>query len=163
MKKNIFILLAVALCLVVFVAVAKNTGTGKGQKAPDFKLTDLNGKQVSLSSFKGKGVVLNFWATWCPPCRAELPDFQKEHKAGKKYRVVTVNLREDKKTVQNFVKKGGYTFPVLLDSAGKVGNLYQVRGIPTTYFIDKNGIVREVVVGALSGPQLRQKIKKHLE
>jgi peroxiredoxin len=162
-KKKLILSIALILALAVVVATAKNTGTKVGQKAPDFKLTDLNGKQVSLLSFKGRGVVLNFWATWCGPCRSELPDFQKEHRAGKKYRVVTVNLREDKKTVQNFVKKGKYTFPVLLDSQGKVGSLYKVRGIPTTYFIDKDGTVREVVVGALSGKQLRQKIKKHLE
>lgn len=163
MKRKILLLAAVIMSVIVFVAAAKNTGVKVGQKAPNFKLMDLNGKQVSLASLKGKGVVLNFWATWCSPCRAELPDFQKEHRRGKKYRVVTVNLRENKKTVQNFVKKGKYTFPVLLDTKGQAANLFKVRGIPTTYFIDKNGIVREVVVGALSGTQLRQKIKKHLE
>lgn len=153
-------MLLLALFLVLtFGAAAVRVGVKVGESAPNFKLTNLAGKEVSLADFKGKAVVLNFWATWCPPCRAELPDFQKEHKEAKDFVILTVNEQEDKKTVQSFMDKGKYTFPVLLDTQGKVGNLYQVRGIPTTYFIDKKGVIVDVTVGALTGSQLRQKIQ----
>lgn len=157
------IVLGILVISLLAAGVAFGASVKVGQKAPNFKLANLQGKQVSLSNYKGQGVVLNFWATWCGPCRQELPDFQKEHRTGKKFKVVTVNLRENKKTVQDFMKRGKYTFPVLLDSKGTVSKSYGVKAVPTTIFIDKNGIVREVVVGTLTGAQLRQKIRKHFE
>ena len=89
-----------------------------------------------------------------------MPYIQDAHKDAKGYVILTVNLREDKKTIENFMQKGKYTFPVLLDSQGKVADLYQVRGIPTTYFIDKKGIVVESKVGAMTARELKQKIDK---
>ena len=118
--------------------------------APDFALTDLKGKEVSLSSLKGKFVFLNFWATWCPPCRAEMPSMQvlyeKYRNSG--FEILAVNLREDKKTVRDYMKKNGYTFPVVLDTDGSVGgSMYGVSGIPTTYFIGKDGAILGRLVG----------------
>jgi len=115
------------------------------QKTPisDFSLPALSGETRSLSSFKGKVVLLNFWATWCPPCRAEMPSMEKLYTSlkGKDFEILAVNLQEDPKTVKEFVTKNGYTFPILLDSSGKTGSVYGVRGIPTTYLIDKEGFV----------------------
>lgn len=156
-RKLVFLL--VLLAMLSIGAMAVRVGVRIGDSGPDFKLQDLAGKEVSLKDFRGKAVVLNFWATWCPPCRAELPDFQKEHKGARDFVILTVNQQEDKKTVSSFMNKGKYTFPVLLDLKGTVGSLYQVRGIPTTYFIDKKGIIRDVAVGALTGRQLRQRIE----
>lgn len=160
-KKLIFTL--VLLAAFSLGALAVRVGVAVGDSAPDFKLTDLDGKEVSLRDFRGKAVVLNFWATWCPPCRAELPDFQKEHEKARDFVILTVNQQEDKKTVQSFLDKGKYTFPVLLDTKGKVGSLYKVRGIPTTYFLDKKGVIVDLTVGALTGSQLRQKIQKAIK
>jgi peroxiredoxin len=153
-------LLFVILIVLAVGSLAVRVGVRPKEAAPDFTLRDLNGKQVSLKDFRGKGVVLNFWATWCGPCRSEMPYIQDAHKDAKGYVILTVNLREDKKTIENFMQKGKYTFPVLLDSQGKVADLYQVRGIPTTYFIDKKGIVVESKVGAMTARELKQKIDK---
>jgi len=119
-------------------------------EAPDFTLKDLKGKDVTLSSLKGKLVFLNFWATWCPPCRAEMPSMQTlyEKYEDKGLVILAVNLREDKKTVEKFLKKNGYTFPVVLDSEGAVGGgMYGVSGIPTTYFIGSDGYILGRLVG----------------
>lgn len=110
-------------------------------KAEDFKLKDLNGKEVSLSSLKGKNIMLNFFATWCPPCKAEMPDMEKLYKENKDSDLIilAVNLGEDKATVQDFMKKNSYTFPVVLDLDSTTAEKYNVSAIPTTYFIDKEG------------------------
>lgn len=119
-------------------------GIAEGQIAPDFELMNLAGEYVNLSDYKGKKVVLNFWATWCPPCKAEMPELQKYHE---KYQadvaVLAVNLTKTEKTpkdVHHFIEKGNYTYPVLLDADSAVSNgAYKAIIIPTTYFIDENG------------------------
>ena len=108
----------------------------------DFSLESLEGSKVSLSSFKGKVVLLSFWATWCGPCRQEMPEMQTLYQKlkGKGFEVVAVDMMEDKATVAKFVKTSGYTFPVLLDSKGEVGGgPYAARAIPTNYVVDKGG------------------------
>jgi len=121
------------------------------QRTPisDFTLPSLSGETRSLSSYKRKVVLLNFWATWCPPCRAEMPSMEKLYSSfkGKDFEILAVNLQEDPKTVKDFVTKNGYTFPILLDSEGRTGSVYGVRGIPTTYVIDKEGFVLGGSVG----------------
>ncbi|MEW5814549.1 MAG: TlpA disulfide reductase family protein [Spirochaetota bacterium] len=115
----------------------------------DFTLEALSGKKISLSSLKGKVVLLNFWATWCPPCREEMPSmellYKKLHKEG--LEIVAVDLQEEKKQVQKFAADNGLTFQILLDTTGRVGASYGARSIPTSYIIDKNGIVLAGVVG----------------
>ena len=115
----------------------------------DFKLKDLTGKTVSLSSFKGSIVFLNFWATWCPPCRAELPSMQKLYEKYKDRGLVIlgVDLQEDENLVRDFVKKTGLTYPILLDSNSQVGQIYGARSIPTSYIIGKKGFILARTVG----------------
>lgn len=110
-------------------------------KSSDFTLSDLNGKEVSLSSFKGTKIMLNFFATWCPPCKAEMPDMEKLYQESKDsdFIILAVNLGEDEKTVKEFMKKNNYNFPVLLDIRGIAADKYSVSAIPTTYFLDKEG------------------------
>jgi len=117
----------------------------------DFELEDLNGKKVALSEQKGKKVFLNFWATWCPPCKAEMPDIEKLYQETKDSGLVilAVNVGEDKKTVQDFITKNKYNFPVLLDVKGEISQLYQVTGIPTSYFINTNGFLDDGATGAI--------------
>jgi peroxiredoxin len=117
----------------------------------DFELEDLSGRKVKLSSFTGQVVLLNFWATWCGPCRAEIPSLQDIY--GKLSRlgltVVAVNLQEGKGTVASFVKSNKMTFPVLLDADGKVGSAYGASAIPTTYVVDRSGMALAGMQGSI--------------
>src|SRR5688572_27978714 len=113
----------------------------EGKAAPDFKLTSLDGKPVSMADLKDSVVVLDFWATWCGPCRMSLPELQKVHEAGKGdgLRVFAVNLREDEDDVKDFVKETKLSVPVLMDTDGKVAEKYLVQPIPQTVVIGKDG------------------------
>lgn len=115
----------------------------------DFKLKDLTGKTVSLESFRGSVVFLNFWATWCPPCKAELPSMQRlyEKYKGKGLVILGVDLQEGENQVKDFVKKYGLTYPILLDSNGQVGQVYGARSIPTSYIIDRKGFILARTIG----------------
>lgn len=119
-------------------------------KSIDFELTDINGNLKRLSSYRGKLVFLNFWATWCGPCRIEMPSMQRLYNELNKdgFEIIAVDLMEDKKVVKKFLDQNKLTFPVLLDKNGQVGTLYGVRSIPTTYLIDKNGYIIARQVGA---------------
>lgn len=118
----------------------------------DFTLEDLNGNTVKLSSFKGKKIFINFWTTWCGYCKAEMPDIEKLYQETKDSDLVilTINAGEDKKTAQNFIKNNKYNFTVLLDTEGKVSQLYEVAYLPTSYFIDSEGYLVNGVTSALS-------------
>jgi thiol-disulfide isomerase/thioredoxin len=121
----------------------------------DFNLEGLDGKTISLSSYKGKVVLLSFWATWCGPCKEEMPAMEKLYQKLKArgFEVLAVDMMEDKATVSAFVKKSGYTFPVALDKTGEVGGngLYAARAIPTNYVVDKTGMVVGRKIG-VDGP-----------
>ena len=116
----------------------------------DFELTDLSGAKVKLSALKGKVVVLNFWATWCNPCMSEMPSLQRLFAAYKDQglTVLAVDLQEDKATVQAKAKELGLEFPILLDAAGSVGGTYNARAIPTTYLVDRKGMIFSRIIGA---------------
>ena len=107
----------------------------------DFSLPDVNGQQVTLSDFKGKIVFLNFWTTWCPECRIEMPSMEKLHRKlkGKDFEMIAVNLQEPALRVKDFLKKYPLTFTILLDSKGKIGPQFGIRAVPTTFILDKNG------------------------
>lgn len=121
-------------------------------KAMDFKLKDLTGKEVSLSDYKGKKVFLNFWATWCPPCKAEMPEMEMLYQETKNSDLVilAVNLDEEKNTVQKFINSNKYNFPVLLDTGNIVASQYEVVSIPTSFFIDKEGNIVDKHIGAMT-------------
>lgn len=131
------------------------TGLKKGNLAPDFTLTTSDGKTVKLSDFRGKKVILNFWATWCPPCRQEIPDMIKYYEANKDKNVVIlgVNLTDSEKNPENvttFLKDNGITYPILFDTKADVSNRYQIINIPTSYVLDTKGIIREIKIGAMA-------------
>lgn len=158
-KLRIVILLAVLGGLVIassFVNAQEDSQVGLevGKTAPDFELSNLQEKQISLSDFRGQYVVLNFWATWCPPCRQEMPNLDKFHQENKEFTVVAVNIRDNKQRVEEFMKYNDYQFPVLLDQAAEVGSRYQVGVIPTTYFLDPQGRIEKIHRGALTTEQL---------
>lgn len=131
------------------------------EKAPDFKLKDLNGKEVSLSDYKGKNVLLNFWASWCPPCRAEMPDIEKLYQETKNTDTVilAVNLGEDRDTVKSFIDENKYNFDILLDSDQRTAAKYNISSIPSWFFIDKDGNIVTSHIGAMSLAQMRSYIQ----
>lgn len=134
------------------VSESEEVGLNKGQLAPDFKLQTLKGETVQLNDYRGQRVIVNFWATWCPPCRAEIPDFQKLYE-NENVEILAVNLtgtEESIEHVQTFVEDFNMTFPVLMDENSDVSSTYQVRAYPTSYMIDSNGRVQFVAMGAMN-------------
>jgi len=114
-------------------------------------LNDLNGSNISLSDFNGKIVFLNFWTTWCPTCRIEMPSMEKLHQKLKNndFAMVTINLQESASQVKAFFKEFKLTFTALMDSNGEVGASFGIRAIPTTYILDKTGRI----IGLVNGPR----------
>ena len=152
MRKALFLATMVFCITVTFATLAH--ATQKGSKASNFTLMDLEGNEVSLKQFEGKPVVLNFWATWCPPCRNEMPEFNeldKQFKETKEAVLLMVNMtdgrRETKATVQNFIKKNKFGMKVLLDTEGTASQLYNIRYLPTTYIINSKGVVSATLTG----------------
>lgn len=132
--------------------------------APDFTVYDRNGDPVKLSDFRGKPVILNFWASKCPPCRSEMPDFQKAYEEyGNEIHFVMVNLTDGTwdttDSAKAFVDGLGYTFPVYFDTDNDAANTYHIYSIPTTYFIDANGSLVAYGVGALDMESLMSGIE----
>ena len=121
------------------------------QNPVNFSLPLLNGREAALSSYKGKVIILNFWATWCPPCRAEMPSMETLYQRLKNQglEILAVDIGEDSDTVQKFIKSNPYTFPVLLDNGGKLSSQYGVSAIPTTYILDREGKIIARIVGSI--------------
>ena len=131
-----------------------------GQLAADFTLKTLDGGEITLSDLRGQPVLINFWASWCGPCRREMPELVRvyaNHK-DKGFIVLALNLthQDALPAVAAFVEEFRIPFPVLLDEAGEVTKLYQLRGIPVSVFVDRTGVVRRVYTGAMTGDQLDQ-------
>ena len=121
-----------------------------GEAAPNFELQNLDGQSISLSSLKGKPVLVNFWATWCGPCVSEMPYIQEIHEdwSDSGLMVLAINWGESASEVEQFLQAHNLSLPVLLDTKNVVAPKYGIRYIPTTFFIDKDGIVRNKVIGA---------------
>jgi peroxiredoxin len=127
-------------------------GTQVGNRAPDFTLQNLDGQNVTLSSYRGKTVMINFWAVWCDPCVKELPSIQNVSKEwsskGLVVLAIAVNNNEQLDTVEQYITQKSYTFPVLFDAPGQAESLYNVSTLPTTFFIDTEGVIRKMQVGS---------------
>ncbi|MDH4237523.1 MAG: TlpA family protein disulfide reductase [Nitrospira sp.] len=156
---------AVMVLLVAILAVAVSGGRAwsmgprvpvVGTPAEDFRLVDLEGKQQSLSQYRGKVVLVNFWATWCKPCTTEMPAMQTTYDKlrDKGFVVLAINELEDDAKVREHIKQHGHTFPVLMDRENKVANQFGVFGLPVSVFIDEKGVVQEYIKGGLLTEQL---------
>jgi cytochrome c biogenesis protein CcmG/thiol:disulfide interchange protein DsbE len=158
--KSIKVLIAILLVGVLLGAAGCGNAFGTasapliGSPAPDFTLQTPDGQTVSLSDLKGHPVLLNFWATWCEYCKQEIPFLQDlstdPARLAGGLEMVAVDVKETAGDVQSFQEVYGMTYTVLLDSKGKVTDLYNIKGLPTTYFIDKNGIIKYVKLGTFS-------------
>lgn len=156
----VFSFMTITLCHNLVEAATDNLpGLKVGEEAPNFELKTLDGKTVKLSDYRGKKVILNFWATWCPPCKAEMPDIQKYYtEADDDVEILAVNI-DPQYDVKKFVREANVTFPVLLDSDDEVNTLYRILTIPTTYFIDEEGIIRSKHLSVMTIEIIREHIK----
>jgi len=163
---NTVLLISVIITTLVFgglsAGCAPAQGTRTGNLAPDFQLASLGGQTVSLSDFRGNPVLLNFWASWCGPCKSEMPYIQRMHEewSGKGLVILAIDIGESSATVGEFVEKYALSFMVLLDTDQEVALKYNVRSIPTTFFIDKNGKIQDIKIGAFSS---KAEIERRLE
>lgn len=140
------------------VVESDEIGLERGKIAPDFEVTTLNGEQAKLSDFRGGRVMLNFWATWCPPCRAEMPDMQEVYDE-EDITILAVNMTEtesNEDVIVEFVDDFELTFPILMDERSDVMNAYKIQAYPTTYMIDSHGRIQFVALGAMNYEQMLQ-------
>lgn len=139
-----------------------------GFPAPDFTLHTLSGETYTLSDLKGKAVLVNLWATWCPPCRAEMPAIQAIYDEYKDqgFVVLAVNMtsQDNALNITSFVTEYSLDFPILLDETGEISTAYQLRSLPSSYFINRAGIISEVVIGGpMAEALLRTRVEKILK
>jgi peroxiredoxin len=136
-----------------------------GSPAPDFTLPTADGGTVRLADLKGKPVLINFWATWCQPCREEMPAMQELYE---QYRdrglvILAIDMEEDLRPVRRWIDQGGYTFTFLLDSEGEQVKRYNINASPTSYFVARDGVIRDLKLGALSRGEMQTRVEKLLD
>lgn len=149
----------------VEAASAATTQPRVNFSAPALALPTLDGKNISLSDLRGTVVLVNFWATWCPPCRAEMPEIQTAYEKyrAQNFTVLAVDVAEDEATINPFVQEFKLTFPILLDRDTAVTKRYQVNGLPTTFFIGRDGTIRAMNLGAMNRAYIESQLAPLLE
>jgi len=145
-------------------ASARPSAAKIGALAPEIALKDLNGNTMRLSDLQGKAVHVTFWATWCAPCRAEMPIFEKkyqQYKDSKNFVVLGVRIQDESgpEAVKKYLAELGVTFPIVNDTDGVVTNAYRIRGLPTNAFIDRNGVIQDILLG---GPLDEESVDREL-
>lgn len=144
-----------------FNPTGKPPSADVGHPAPDFSLDALDGSTLTLSQYNGRAVILNFWATWCGPCRAEIPALEAASQLiGDQGVIIGVNVQEDPLSVLGFAQELGMTYPVALDANSEIAQIYRVRAFPTTYFIDSRGVITELYTGELNAPLIQRKVQE---
>jgi peroxiredoxin len=158
LQSVVIIVLIVILIGILILLQAKDSffhqtsgpGLAKGQPAPNFTLPDLDGQMVSLTDFRGKVVLINIWATWCPPCVEEMPSMEKLYQElkGEGFEILAVSIDESgAKVVTPFMKKHKLSFPALTDPKGTIKSIYKTTGVPESFVINKDGTLLEIVIG----------------
>src|SRR5690606_885483 len=144
--------------------ITNGSAPQEGFLAPDFSLKTPDGETYTLSELKGQAVLINLWATWCPPCRAEMPAMQKLYEEYKEQGLVILAINMTHQdyplAIMPFANEHGLTFPILLDETGETATEYQLRSLPSSYFINRAGIISEVVIG---GPMSEALLRTHIE
>jgi peroxiredoxin len=151
-----FLILAIAMVACSGVGAGASRGINVGNRAPDFTLEDLDGSEVSLQDHRGKVVLINFWATWCPPCRDEIPDIEAAFKARQDdgFVVLGVNVEEAREIVIPFVDAFEMSYPVLLDESGRLLQSYRAIGLPMSVIVDQEGVIQARHIGILTAADL---------
>ncbi len=172
LRRSLYVIVLLAGLVWIFASADKtNSATAghipapqKGFLAPEFKLQTADGQTVALSDYRGKAVLVNLWATWCPPCRAEMPTIEKVYQDYKDQGLIVLGVnatnQDDPTAVAPFIKQYSITFPILLDVNGEASSLYELRSLPTSFFIGRDGIIKEVVVG---GPMSEALLRTNVE
>lgn len=157
-RGTILVVLAIAIVYSVVTAVMqdKQETLKVGAEAPDFEVVDLNGETFRLSDYKGKGIVLNFWGTWCEPCKREFPAMERQYKHFDSLgvKLIAINIEQSDLEVKRYVKNMGMTFPVAIDKTRSIINAYSVKPLPTTILINQDGIVEKVITGEMTEAQI---------
>ena len=175
--QSIIITIVITVALLVFIALRYKEAffnflnpeaVAVNRPAPDFTLPGLDGRSVSLSDYRGKVVVVNVWATWCPPCVDEMPSLEKLYQEFKNesFEILAISIDSDGITaVPPFLKKHGLTFPVLLDSQATIRSSYRTTGVPETFIINKKGILVKKVIGPLNwaAPEVLRYIRELIQ
>jgi cytochrome c biogenesis protein CcmG, thiol:disulfide interchange protein DsbE len=131
----------------------------QGKALPNLVLRDFDGEELTLGDYAGRPLVVNFWASWCPPCAAEMPDFERVHESvGEKVAFLGVNMRDDRNLAEDLAESTGVTYRLAEDPHGRLFQAFEGAGMPTTVFIDAGGTVVEVVAGQLTEAELRERI-----
>jgi cytochrome c biogenesis protein CcmG, thiol:disulfide interchange protein DsbE len=166
-----FVILGLGLLWIYLSADKSNTSPTeivaapqKSFLAPEFELKSISGESIKLSDLRGRAVLVNLWATWCPPCREEMQSIEKVYNEYKDqgFVVLAVNMtyQDDAQKIAPFITERGLTFPILLDETGDMANDYQMRSLPSSYFIKRDGIMNEVVIG---GPMAQALLRTRVE
>ncbi|PID03737.1 thiol-disulfide oxidoreductase [Sporosarcina sp. P2] len=138
------------------------SGLEEGNTPPDFELSTLSGDIIKLTDYKGKKVILNFWASWCGPCKAEMPHMQNyyaKNKDSANVEIIAVNLTTEERglvSIEKFVDAYGLTFPIPLDNDGEVMDMYRVMTIPTTYMISTDGTIKHKIIGPMDEKTIKE-------
>jgi cytochrome c biogenesis protein CcmG/thiol:disulfide interchange protein DsbE len=145
---------------ITLTASASGPAPRVGREAPDFRVQTLDGQEVQLSDFRGRPVWINFWATWCPPCRAESPDIEAVYKEKQDEGLVilALSIGEDAGTVSGYAERTDVTFTIGLDQGTDIAATYRIVGIPTHYFVDSDGILRDWRIGSMSKETMEKKV-----
>ncbi|HEY9152721.1 MAG TPA: TlpA disulfide reductase family protein [Anaerolineales bacterium] len=172
LRRSLYAIILLAGLVWIFISADKtNSATAgripapqKGFLAPEFKLETSDGKTISLADYRGKAVLVNLWATWCPPCRAEMQTIEKVYQEYQDQGLVVLGVdstvQDDPTAIAPFVKQYGITFPILLDVNGEASSLYELRSLPTSFFIGRDGVIQDIVVG---GPMSEALVRTDIE
>jgi peroxiredoxin len=165
MNKMLTAILVILIALCSITTACQSGATEVGKPAPDFQLNTLDEQTVSLSEFRGEPVLVNFWTTWCGPCNTELPFIQQiyEEWQGKGLVVLAINIGESPSDVAEFIQGQGLSFPILLDTNTNTARGYDIQEIPTTFFIDKDGIIQHIKFGAFHSQEEIESILNQLD
>ena len=172
LRRSLYVIVLLSGLIWIFASADKtNSSTAghipapqKGFLAPEFKLETPDGRTVALTDFRGTAVLVNLWATWCPPCRAEMPTLEKVYEEYKDQGLVVLGIdaanQDNLDAVAAFEKQYNLTFPILLDTNGEASALYELRAFPTSFFVGRDGVIKEVVVG---GPMSEALLRTNIE
>jgi thiol-disulfide isomerase/thioredoxin len=142
------------------------TPFNRGEVAPNFTLQSIDGRTVSLSDFSGRPVWVNVWASWCAPCRAEMPDigtvYQEQHAKNDALALLVVSIGEEPNVVKRYLESAKYQLPVLVDPGFAITERYRITGLPTHYFIGRDGIIKDFAIGGLKPNAMRSRLAKIL-